>query len=107
MFMGFLRWQNHAVLVPYFPGDRDKVTLTQNWGVGGEDLESCWFNSANTDQVPAVCPELCDAGEADGRTEREADLGQSWFLRYHMSRTNEALTSEIQRLLFQRLCSRG
>lgn len=58
--------------MPHFPGDRDKVTPRRSSQGGGArgDLESHWFNSADTDQALAVYLELHHVLGRGGGAER-------------------------------------
>lgn len=77
--MGLLRRQDHISLcAPLSRGQRLVTPRRSSWGGGlGGDLESHWFNSADADQAPAVCPELCDVLGGGGGAEREGGKARS------------------------------
>lgn len=56
-----------------------------------------------------LCAQSCvTCWQGFGRAEREMKLGQSWFLKYHVSRTDvRILLQKFRGHLFQGLCFGG
>lgn len=79
LYLGLLGRQDHISLcAPLSRGQRLVTPGRSSWGGGlGGDLESHWFNSADADQAPAACPELCDVLGGGGGAEREGGKARS------------------------------